>query len=76
MFDGTDPRKYDAFVTRYMDPITDSMSTKQKLSILYGMVEKHVEEIFNLRRSLTKDPDERMALIWEDLENTYGHRER
>ena len=77
-FDDTDLGKYDAFafVTSYMDHITDSMSTKQKLSILYRMVEKDVEEIFNLHSSLIKGPNERLALIWEDLENTYGHRER
>ena len=39
-FDGTDPGKYDAFITSYMDRITDSMSTKQKLNILYGIIEK------------------------------------
>ena len=44
------------------------------MRILYGMVEKDVEEIFDLCCSLTKDPIERLALIWEDLEQTYGHR--
>ena len=33
-FDGTDPGKYDTFVTSYMDRITDSMPSKQKLRIL------------------------------------------
>ena len=75
-FNGTDPGKCDAFVTSYMDHITDSMYTKQKLSILYRMVEKDAEEIFNLCHSLTKDPEERLAIIWEDLKNIYGHRER
>ena len=30
-FDRTDPVKYDSFVTSYVDGITDSMSTKQKI---------------------------------------------
>ena len=58
-----DPGKYDTFVTSYMDRITDSMSTKQKLRVLYGMIEKDSVEICNLRHSLTKDPEERLALI-------------
>ena len=59
-----------------MNRITDSMSTKQKLSILYWMVEKDAEQIFNLCRSFTKDPKEKLALIWEDHKNTYGHSKR
>ena len=43
---------------------------------MYGMVKKGADEIFKLCRSPMKDPEERLALIWEDLENTYGHRER
>ena len=39
------------------------------------MVEKHAEEIFNLCCSLMKELNERLALIWKDLENTNGHRE-
>ena len=40
------------------------------------MLEKDAEDIFNLRRALTTDPDERLTLAWEDLENIYGHRNR
>ena len=60
-------------MTSYMDCITDSMSKKQKLSILDGIVEKDADYIFSLRRILIKDPEKRLTLIWEDLENTYGH---
>ena len=56
-----------------MDRITDSMSSKQKLRVLYGMVEKDAEEIINLRHSLTKDPEERLTLISENFENIYGN---
>ena len=50
--------------------------SKQKLRVLFGMVERDADEIFNLRRALTTDPEERLALVWEDLENIYGHRDR
>ena len=72
-FDGTDPGQYDAFVTSYMDRFTDSMLSKQTLRDLYGMIERCAEEIFNLHRGITIDPKERLALIWADLENLYGH---
>ena len=54
-----------------MDCITESMSSKQKLRVLFGMVERDVEEIFNL--AMATHPEERKtALIWEDLENITG----
>ena len=56
-FDGSDPGKYDAFMTSYIDRIVTNMSAQQKLRILYGMVEREAEEIYNLRHELTKDPE-------------------
>ena len=43
------------------------MLSKQKLRFLFGMVERDADEILNLRRALTTDPEERLALVWEDL---------
>ena len=52
------------------------MSSKQKLRVLFGMLGKDADEIFNLGHALTTDPDERLALVWADLDNIYGHRDR
>ena len=40
------------------------------------MVELEAEEIYNLKHELMKNPEKRLTLIWEDLENTYGYGER
>ena len=40
------------------------------------MGERDSEEIFNHHHWLTIDPKERLALICEDLENIYRHRDR
>ena len=58
-----------------MGRIITNMSAQQKLRILYGIVERDVKEIYNLRLELPKDPEKRLALFWEDLENTYGNGE-
>ena len=62
-FDGSDPGMYDASVMSYMDRIATNMSTRQMLCILYSMVEREAEEIYNLRRELMENQEKSLALI-------------
>ena len=63
-FDGN-PVKYDVFVTSYMDKITEEMTAKHKLRIMFGMLGKEAERAFDLRCGPSDDSDEHLGLISE-----------